>query len=249
VDELLGAFFDRLDERGLLGDTLVVVTSDHGDEFYEHGGVDHIHTLYDELIRVPLIVFGPGVPQRVVHEHVAQMDLYPTLCDLMGVPCDAAIQAASQAEMLAPSFESAEPPPGIGHPVYSFTGFSEYPYRISSVRTDQWKLKVWSLAGMKDVKLAPDRPRYTYKFRPETEDFVELFDLRSDPGEHLNLADRHPEIAQQLARMLQDRIEASRAFAHPPENAPAPDLDYIEALKDLVEESPSTSSQKQANDE
>ena len=101
------------------------------------------------------------------------------------------------------------------------------------MRTDQWKLKVWSLAGMKDVKLAPDRPRYTYKFRPETEDFVELFDLRSDPGEHLNLADRHPEIARQLARMLQDRIEASRAFAHPPENAPTPDLDYIDALREL----------------
>lgn len=233
VDELLGNFFERLAERGLLDDTLVVVTSDHGDEMYEHGNVDHIHTLYDELIQVPLIMFGPGIPRRVVSDHFAQMDLYPTLCELMGVPHEPPTQAANRAVMLSPGHEEARPTDDYGNPVYSFTGFSAYPYDISSVRTNRWKLKVWSLAGMKDAALPEDRDRYTYKFRPETEDFVELFDLRNDPGEQVNLAGNHADVAQRLAEMLQDRTKASLAFAHPPENAAEPKRDYIDALKAL----------------
>jgi arylsulfatase A-like enzyme len=71
VDDLLSGFVDWLDEKGILDDTLVVVMSDHGDEFWDHGGVDHVHTLYDELLRVAWFMTGPGVePGRVVERPV-----------------------------------------------------------------------------------------------------------------------------------------------------------------------------------
>jgi arylsulfatase A-like enzyme len=236
VDELLGDFFDRLNALGILGETLVVVTSDHGDEMYDHGMVDHIHTLYDELVRVPLIMFGPRVPARVVGRHLAQIDLYPTVCELMGLPLDVPMQAVSRAVLLDRSAEQQPDSAGFyDDPVFSFTGFSEYPYHVSSVRTNRWKLQVWSLAGMKRVTLPepPNRPRYTYKFRDRAEDFVELFDLVADPGEHTNLAGKYPEVVEQLARLLHDRTAESRAFAHAPANAPQPTPDYIEALRAL----------------
>ena len=70
-------------------DPLVVVVSDHGEEFWDHGGFEHGHTLHQELVRVPLVVSGPGVPQGVVAEPVSVMDVVPTLFELLGLPAPA----------------------------------------------------------------------------------------------------------------------------------------------------------------
>jgi len=82
VGRLLGYLRDRgLDER-----TLVVVVADHGEEFLEHGGVDHGHTFYQELLHVPLIISGPGVPRGCTDSSwVGSYDLSPTLLRLAGV--------------------------------------------------------------------------------------------------------------------------------------------------------------------
>jgi len=61
VDRELGRFFTELDERGLLAKTLVILTADHGEEFLDHGGFEHGHAVFDELVRVPLVIWGPGV--------------------------------------------------------------------------------------------------------------------------------------------------------------------------------------------
>ena len=65
MDSDIGRLLDHFEATGLLEETLVVVTSDHGEEFMEHGGVLHGRTHYEELMRVPLILRGPGVPQGV----------------------------------------------------------------------------------------------------------------------------------------------------------------------------------------
>jgi arylsulfatase A-like enzyme len=80
-DAQLSRLFAELDRLDLGRDTVVVVTSDHGEEFYEHGGRDHGHSLYEELIRVPLIMRWPGMisPGTVFPGVVQLADLYPTL--------------------------------------------------------------------------------------------------------------------------------------------------------------------------
>lgn len=60
LDNKLEKIFNLLDKRGLLDDTLVIITSDHGEEFFEHGGYDHKPKPYDEIIRVPLIIYKKG---------------------------------------------------------------------------------------------------------------------------------------------------------------------------------------------
>ena len=86
VDDLIAQFLEDLDRRGQLDDTLVVVVSDHGEEFMEHGKVGHRGTLYMQSLRVPWLMAGPGVPEVVVDEPVGLADVMPTLLELLGVP-------------------------------------------------------------------------------------------------------------------------------------------------------------------
>ena len=86
MDAEIGRFLDFLRERGLWEDALFVLTSDHGEEFFEHGGVLHGQTQYQEVIRVPLLVKGPGVPHgRRVPTPVSLVDIAPTLLERAGI--------------------------------------------------------------------------------------------------------------------------------------------------------------------
>jgi arylsulfatase A-like enzyme len=86
TDARLGALLTHLETLGLADETLVVVTSDHGEEFFEHGHLQHGRTLYEELLRIPLIVRGPGVPARVLERPVMLVDVVPTLLARLGLP-------------------------------------------------------------------------------------------------------------------------------------------------------------------
>jgi arylsulfatase A-like enzyme len=89
VDAELERFMAWIDDKGLFKSSLIVVTSDHGEEFWEHGSFEHGHSLFNEVIQVPLIIKLPGLlgavtKGRTVEEHVSLMDLLPTLADIMG---------------------------------------------------------------------------------------------------------------------------------------------------------------------
>jgi arylsulfatase A-like enzyme len=85
-DEVLGGFLAWLRGEGLLEESLLVVTSDHGEEFQEHGGLLHGLTQYQELLRVPLLVSGPGIPAgSVVESPVHGVDVTPTMLAVMGI--------------------------------------------------------------------------------------------------------------------------------------------------------------------
>jgi arylsulfatase A-like enzyme len=87
TDDTIAAMLQDLERAGLLADTLVVVTADHGDEFREHGGKGHYKTVFAEVLAVPLILAGPGVPRgRVVDAPVGLADVAPTILALAGVP-------------------------------------------------------------------------------------------------------------------------------------------------------------------
>ena len=88
VDSQVGRVVDRLDELGLADDTLIVVTSDHGEEFFEHGGKTHRANLHVESLHVPLVMRWPaGLPAgEVVDGPTGLVDLVPTVCALARVP-------------------------------------------------------------------------------------------------------------------------------------------------------------------
>lgn len=88
TDFQVGRLLDRLAELGLENDTLVVLTSDHGEEFYEHGHFEHRRTLYRESVHVPLLMRLPGVlPEgRRVREPASILDIVPTVARLCGLP-------------------------------------------------------------------------------------------------------------------------------------------------------------------
>jgi arylsulfatase A-like enzyme len=85
VDEQLRLLFEGLQARELDAEALVILTSDHGEEFFEHGGFEHGHTMFNELLRVPLIVWGPGVAAGRESAPVSVADIAPTILDAVGV--------------------------------------------------------------------------------------------------------------------------------------------------------------------
>ncbi|MFT4649099.1 MAG: choline-sulfatase [Glaciecola sp.] len=82
TDAEIGRLLDRLAALGVDKNTLIVFTSDHGEEFLDHGNFEHGHTVYDELIHVPMVMAGPGVkPGLRIPAVVRQVDILPTLCE------------------------------------------------------------------------------------------------------------------------------------------------------------------------
>jgi choline-sulfatase len=162
LDAELGRFFTTLAERGLLDDTIVVVVGDHGEEFHDHGGFEHGNTLYQELVRVPLLVrlpHGGGARSRVLAQHV---DLVPTLLTLLGLPVPPELPGRP---LLTGSGTVVA---DDGAEAFSTTWFGRT--ALSSLVVPPWKVI---------VPMRSDRA-------------LEVFDLAHDPGERHDLAARHP---------------------------------------------------------
>ena len=85
VDEQLGRLRAGLAARDVLDSTLIILTADHGEEFHDHGGFEHGHALWQEIIRVPLVFWGPGVEPGRETQAVSLADVTPTILDSMGV--------------------------------------------------------------------------------------------------------------------------------------------------------------------
>jgi arylsulfatase A-like enzyme len=114
-DRELGRLLEQLARRGLLEQTIVCVTADHGEAFGERGEFEHGHDLHREAVRVPWIVAGPGVPAGVrIAAPVSLVDLAPTLLALAGLEVPAGVEGRS----LFPALWAGAPPAG---PVFAET--------------------------------------------------------------------------------------------------------------------------------
>ncbi|MCA9523698.1 MAG: sulfatase-like hydrolase/transferase, partial [Myxococcales bacterium] len=101
-DHYFGRVMEGLHKLGLDRNTLLVVSSDHGDEMFEHRGVGHAHSLYQELVSVPIFFHLPGFipPGRRIANDAEHVDLYPTICDLMGLTTPRDVQGHSLAPLI-----------------------------------------------------------------------------------------------------------------------------------------------------
>ncbi len=163
LDGEIGLLLADLEKRGLLDETLVVVLADHGEELGERGGIEHGHTLKEELLHVPYIWRlpaswrGPGL--RHERAMVETRTLAPTLMSLVGQPVPPAVSAPSLLPWL------------VGRPP------AEAPYRILAAESN----------GMFSIR----NERYKLLAQPAKKSF-ELFDLEADPGERRDVAAEHP---------------------------------------------------------
>ncbi len=95
-DAVLGKLVAELRRRKLFDETMLIVTSDHGEEFWDHGKIGHGQSLREELVHVPFLIrYPPLFPARVVDEGIDVMDLLPTLTEALGVATPEAVQGES----------------------------------------------------------------------------------------------------------------------------------------------------------
>ena len=127
TDRFVGQVLERLQQLGLFDDTLIVFTSDHGEEFLDHGNFGHARTLFDELIHVPMLIKFPGQTEgRVSARRFGHVDLLPTILDGLGIAADPELSGVS---VLASERSSAD----AARPVFSETD------RRKHVRAVVWK--------------------------------------------------------------------------------------------------------------
>ena len=212
-DAQIGRLLEALGERFAPEDTLVVVTADHGDELFDHGGTLHGYTLYEELLRIPLVVWGPGrVRIGATDRPTDTLDLHATLLDLArryGAGPTAPGAPASQGRSLLPLLtrraDSSEGPGRLGERPGSGTRFAAtwgVPGGIFALRDGPWKLiEVHGTERGSWMGLGPGRSR----------DRRYLFDLATDPGETDNLAGLDSVREQWLLARLNAWIAAQQA--------------------------------------
>jgi arylsulfatase A-like enzyme len=178
LDSELARVFDALRAADLWDDTLVVFTADHGEEFWEHGAFEHGHAMYDETVKVPWIVKLPGsAPKGRVAEDVCNASIVPTILELCGVPYEG--NRLSALPVLKRGVNGAAELVNLGQP--HAIQANEYFEGKSALVFDGHKYIRWEVSGRE-----------------------ELYDLRADPGETIDLAAREPELVAKARKLLDE---------------------------------------------
>jgi arylsulfatase A-like enzyme len=206
MDRELSRLVERLRDLRLAERSLIAFYADHGEEFHDHGRMWHGQGVYGEMVRVPLILWGPGrVPKGIeVQEPVQLVDMMPTLLDLSGIAAPKEAQGLSLRPLLVGPGAKAQPWPR--RPVYAEKqpmGATHFPNASEAytIIEGDWKL-------IHNVKRAPETPEF------------ELFDFYKDPLDQKNLAAENPEIVARLAKQLETwRRETKAARLQPDSEA------------------------------
>jgi arylsulfatase A-like enzyme len=182
ADAMLARLWSYLKSEGLLDKTLVVVTADHGEEFYDHGGLKHNHTLYNELISIPVIFHYEGsLPDGVVldGEILQAIDTVPTILDCAGIPKPSVMQ---------------------GESILTLLGRRNGPWRDYALSENlSVNAKAFISGGWKYIHHFGSDINYCKKYTEGRE----LYNIVDDPKERRNLYETSPDMARHLyGRMM-----------------------------------------------
>jgi arylsulfatase A-like enzyme len=208
VDSLLGIFFDELDKMGLRDRTLIVFSSDHGEAFGEHGGEGHARNVYGEVTQTPLIMSLPFQldPGIVVEARSENVDLWPTVLELLGLPALADVDGQSMVPEIVAAARGEAPPDGDGVAFaqldQAWGRTREGPRPMVAVNQGQWRLM----------------------FRAGFPERTELYDKWADPREQRNIAGERPEVAETLT----ERAVGYLKSPPPPWGEDAPNVEIDE---------------------
>ncbi|MGQ9576045.1 MAG: sulfatase [Thermoguttaceae bacterium] len=184
VDAQIGRVLDALDASGFAQNTIIVLWGDHGWHLGDHG-MWCKHTNYEQAARIPLILVAPGIARPGVKTAalVETVDLYPTLCELAGLPVPAGLDGTS---LVAALKDPAAPTKKAVFHVYPRGQMMGRAVRTARYRLVEWK-----------------RPQ-----APASSAVLELYDYQTDPEEARNLAGEQPAVVAQLRAILARQPEA-----------------------------------------
>ncbi len=208
ADEAVRQLVDCLKDLGLWNRTVLVLTSDHGEEFLDHGRLGHGRTLYEEMLRVPMIWHVPGIPAQEFPSLVSLVDVTPSLEEMLGL----APRVPRDGESLWQQLNGAAWEPTLA--------FSE----LELDPRNQWRA-----ASSGDYKLVEFHDQ---EASPAPE--LSLFQVRNDPQERENLADREAERTIGMRREMTQRLEDAKVQRQRVQDAQQEvseeDLQKLEAL-------------------
>jgi arylsulfatase A-like enzyme len=179
VDLQVGKLISELEKLNRLENTIIVIVSDHGEEFLEHGRWGHWeNNLYDEILKVPLIIKFPGLSKGIaIQRQVRLLDLMPTLLDICDLPHTERIEGKSFASLWDPKKNP-----------YEVT------YSISEMIREDWH------------KIAIRSEKHKYIWDNKNPDQPELYNLVADPGELNNIFEGNPHLARDYQGQIEKHI-------------------------------------------
>jgi len=210
IDHIVGRLHDALNSRG--EDYLFILTADHGQAFMEHGYICHGLSLYNEVIRVPLIVDDGQHHKGSVDTAVQLMDLYPTILECLDVKGDADIDGVSFWDGVIRQRTSGRTILAEGFP---HVGMIRDRYKIISSYAKYWRFKMLYRQFMRHGKtMSWKRMAYSYldRFRRGM-----LFDLDTDAMERNNIAGNQKDIYRDFCLDLGGMLETLLQKSQPPE--------------------------------
>ena len=188
-------YLKELEELGLLDNTIIVLTADHGEQLLERGSLGHSSccldgNLHDENIRIPLIIRYPSViPKgKIIDTQVSQVDVMPTILDILGVPVPDKVDGHSLLPLIEGKRISFKEETYATTPPAGWQALKDDKRRMWCLRLPEWKLIRFS-DPQKDV------------------DSYELYNLKDDPQEKLNIIESQPEIVKELKKKLDEWIQ------------------------------------------
>jgi choline-sulfatase len=190
VDREFGRFFDHLENNGLLENTWIVLTSDHG-EMFERGIEGHrTPALYEPVVRVPLMIFEPGRTSRVdIHANTSAVDILPTMLHVTGNK-----EADWTEGLVLPPFAPQAPGPERSVYVVQAEKSEQFaPLTVVTLTLRKGDYKLMYFLGYKELRGNQER--------------VELYNIKDDPEELNDLFDTEKEIGLDLINELKAKLE------------------------------------------
>ncbi|MBN1224046.1 MAG: sulfatase-like hydrolase/transferase, partial [Candidatus Aminicenantes bacterium] len=193
-EALIKPILAKLKTLGLYDKTMIVLTSDHGEEFYEHKSWVHKHSLYNETIRIPLIIksFESEYAGEKTNEIVSLVDVMPTILDALNIDySNRYLDGKSLYSLLSEKKEDREDRIFISDLDQAFP--EHIPKKIA-INQGKFKLIVNENYLPEDIAF--------FHYPPPKFQKLEVYDLAHDPGELVNLAPKNPELARRLLSLL-----------------------------------------------
>lgn len=194
MDESIGRLLSALERNGLSSSTIVILTSDHGEEFYEHGGFGHGKRLYDELLHVPLIMRLPrsAFSSVRISAPTRSIDIFPSVLDMLGISVDLGLRGFLVPLMDNQSVETL--------PVYA----EEFVWDYNAMKGNGSNIVEFINNMVQD-----SIDGTTYKLIKYSDGRQSLFNLDDDPGEQRDLSSEEPALSDILGRKLSNHTEES----------------------------------------
>jgi arylsulfatase A-like enzyme len=225
MDAEIARVVERLRELGLDGRSLVAFYADHGEEFHEHGHMFHGNGVYGEMIRVPLILWGPGrIPKGArIEEPVQLIDVMPTLLDLSGLRVPPEAQGQSLRPLLAGGPGQDAVAVGGGWKKRPVVAEKQPSSREGPDQDESYAIMDGGWKLIRNVVRPADKPEY------------ELFDFYKDPLDQKNVAAEHPEVVERLGKALDGFRQMARAAKLKPDSESTKGLskEQLEQLRSL----------------